>query len=99
MPKKIPVRQCVACRQQKEKPQLARVTRTPDGKILYDPKGKVSGRGAYLCKSVSCLDKAIKSRALSRALDCEIPDEVYQTLRVDQCGVSFVAVINLFLDS
>ena len=60
MPKKIPVRQCVACRQQKEKPQLARVTRTPDGKILYDPKGKVSGRGAYLCKSVSCLDKAIK---------------------------------------
>ena len=81
MPKKIPVRQCVACRQQKEKPQLARVTRTPDGKILYDPKGKVSGRGAYLCKSVSCLDKAIKSRALSRALDFEIPDEVYQTLR------------------
>ena len=81
MPKKIPVRQCVACRQQNEKPQLARVTRTPDGKILYDPKGKVSGRGAYLCKSVSCLDKAIKSRALSRALDCEIPDEVYQTLR------------------
>ena len=81
MPKKIPVRQCVACRQQKEKPQLARVTRTPDGKILYDPKGKVSGRGAYLCKSVSCLDKAIKSRALSRALDSEIPDEVYQTLR------------------
>ena len=81
MPKKIPVRQCVACRQQKEKPQLARVTRTPDGKILYDPKGKVSGRGAYLCKSVSCLDKAIKSRALSRALDWEIPDEVYQTLR------------------
>ena len=81
MPKKIPVRQCVACRQQKEKPQLARVTRTPDGKILYDPKGKVSGRGAYLCKSVSCLDKAIKSRALSRALEWEIPDEVYQTLR------------------
>ena len=62
MPKKIPVRQCVACRQQKEKPQL-------------------SGRGAYLCKSASCLEKAIKSRALARALDCEIPAEVYDTLR------------------
>lgn len=81
MPKKIPVRQCVACRQQKEKPQLARITRTPDGGIVYDPKGKVSGRGAYLCKSASCLEKAIKSRALARALDCEIPAEVYDTLR------------------
>lgn len=81
MAKKIPVRQCVACRQQKEKPQLARVTRTPEGAIVYDPKGKASGRGAYLCKSVSCLDKAIKSRALARALECEIPEEVYQVLR------------------
>lgn len=81
MPKKIPVRQCVACRQQKEKPQLARITRTPDGSIVYDPKGKVSGRGAYLCKSASCLEKAIKSRALARALDCDIPAEVYDTLR------------------
>lgn len=81
MPKKIPVRQCAACRQQKEKNQLARVVRTPQGEILYDPKGKLSGRGVYLCPSLSCLEKAIKSRALSRALDCQIPDEVYDTLR------------------
>ena len=69
MPKKIPVRQCAACRQQKEKNQLARVVRTPQGEILYDPKGKLSGRGVYLCPSLSCLEKAIKSRALSRALE------------------------------
>ena len=81
MPKKIPVRQCAACRRQTEKNQLARVVRTPQGEILYDPKGKASGRGVYLCKSASCLEKAVKSRALSRALDCPIPDEVYETLR------------------
>ena len=50
-------------------------------KAVYDPKGKAPGRGAYLCKSASCLEKAIKSRALARALDCQIPDEVYDTLR------------------
>ncbi len=81
MPKKIPVRQCVACRTQKEKPQLCRITRTPEGQIVYDSRGKVSGRGAYLCKSTACLEKAIKSRALARALECEIPEEVYETLR------------------
>ena len=54
MPKKIPVRQCAACRRQTEKSQLARVVRTPQGEIIYDPKGKVSGRGVYLCKSASC---------------------------------------------
>ena len=53
----------------------------PQGDIVYDPKGKAPGRGAYLCKSVSCLEKAIKTRALARALDCQIPDEVYDTLR------------------
>ena len=66
MPKKIPVRQCAACRRQTEKSLLARVVRTPQGEIIYDPKG---------------LEKAIKSRALSRALDCPIPEEVYETLR------------------
>jgi len=81
MPKKIPVRQCVACREKKEKSALARVVRTPDGHVMYDSRGKASGRGAYICRDIKCLEKAVKSRALSRALECEIPDEAFEQLR------------------
>lgn len=81
MPKKIPIRQCVACRERREKPQLARVVRTPEGQVLYDGRGKVSGRGAYLCRSRACLEKAVKSRALARALEIEITDQLYDQLR------------------
>lgn len=81
MPKTIPVRQCVACRAQKEKPALCRIVKTSEGEIIWDERGKASGRGAYICKSEECLKKAIKSRALSRALECEIPDEIYARLR------------------
>ena len=81
MPKKIPIRQCVACREHREKPLLARVVRTPGGEVVYDPRGKVPGRGAYLCRSTACLEKAVKSRALARALETEITPEIYETLR------------------
>lgn len=81
MPKKIPMRQCVACREKKEKSELARVVRTPDGRVLYDAGGKLSGRGAYVCHNINCLEKAVKSRALSRALECEVPDEAFEQLR------------------
>ena len=81
MPKKIPMRQCAACREKKEKYALARVVRTPSGEVLYDAKGKVSGRGAYICKDLKCLEKAVKSRALARALECDIPDEAFAELR------------------
>ena len=80
MPKKIPMRQCAACREKKEKYALARVVRTPAGEVLYDAKGKVSGRGAYICKDLKCLEKAVKSRALSRALETEITQEIYDLL-------------------
>ena len=81
MPQKIPIRQCVACREHREKPLLARVVRTPVGEVVYDPRGKVPGRGAYLCRSTACLEKAVKSRALARALETEITPEIYETLR------------------
>lgn len=81
MPKKIPMRQCVACREKKEKYALARVVRTPSGEVLYDARGKISGRGAYVCRDLRCLEKAVKSRALARALECEIPDEAFAELR------------------
>ena len=84
MPKKIPIRQCVACREHREKPLLARVVRTPEGAVVYDSRGKLPGRGANLCPSEACLEKAVKSHALSRALETEITPEIYETLR-QQC--------------
>ena len=80
MQKKKPVRQCVACREKKEKGQLVRVVRMPDGVIAVDTRGKMPGRGAYLCKEEACLEKAVKSRALQRALECEIPQETRNLL-------------------
>ncbi len=80
MPKKVPVRQCVGCREHKEKPQLIRVVRSPEGEISLDLRGKLPGRGAYLCPDPACLKRAVKSRALERALDTPIPPEVAQAL-------------------
>ncbi len=80
MPKKIPLRQCVGCREHKEKNQLIRVVRSPEGEISLDLRGKKPGRGAYLCPDPACLKKAAKSRALERALSTPIPPEVLETL-------------------
>ena len=81
MPKKIPIRQCVACREHREKPLLARVVRTPGGEVVFAPGGRAPGGGAYLCRSPACLEKAVKSRALARALETDITPEIYETLR------------------
>ena len=80
MPKKIPMRQCTGCREMKPKLELIRVVRAPDGGISLDFRGKAPGRGAYVCRDVQCLKKAIKSRALERAFGVEIPQEVYDAL-------------------
>ncbi len=75
--KKTPMRMCVACRQMMPKRQLLRVVRTPENDIRPDPTGKLSGRGAYLCKSAQCLERAKKTRALDRALEHKVGDEVF----------------------
>lgn len=80
MPKKIPLRQCVGCREHREKPQLVRVVRSPEGEVSLDLRGKKPGRGAYLCPDPNCLKKAVKSRALERAFSAPIPPEVIETL-------------------
>ena len=79
--KKIPMRQCVGCREMRPKRELMRVVRSPEGEISMDVKGKKPGRGAYLCPDPACLKKAIKARALGRALGVEIPEEIYDTLK------------------
>lgn len=82
MPKKIPMRQCLGCREMKPKGALIRVVKAPDGsEITLDFKGKAPGRGAYVCSDPDCLKKAVKSRALERAFNAAIPDEVYAALR------------------
>ena len=80
MPKKIPVRQCLGCREHKPKPELIRVVRSPEGEVSLDFKGKKPGRGAYVCPDPTCLQKARKSRALERAFSAPLPDEVWAAL-------------------
>lgn len=80
MPKKIPVRQCLGCREHKPKPELIRVVRSPEGEVSLDFKGKKPGRGAYVCPDPECLKRARKSRALERAFSAPLPDEVWAQL-------------------
>lgn len=79
--KKIPMRQCIGCREMKEKKSLIRVIRTPDGGLLLDVTGKQNGRGAYICHNPECLAKAEKSKALERSFQMAIPGEVYERLK------------------
>lgn len=78
--KKIPVRQCLGCNEHFPKAELLRVVRDPEGNVSLDFVGKKSGRGAYICKNVACLQKAQKRRSLARALECDIPDEVFAAM-------------------
>jgi len=79
-PRKIPQRQCLGCREMKNKKDLIRVVRSPEGDVSLDFKGKKPGRGAYVCPAEECLKKARKSRALERALSASIPPEVYEQM-------------------
>lgn len=78
--KKKPARQCIGCRESKEKKELIRVVKTPEGKIQLDRTGRLNGRGAYLCDSDECLKKARKSNALSRSFKMAVPEEIYDEL-------------------
>lgn len=79
--KKIPMRQCLGCREMFPKRELSRVGGArPRGEITLDFKGKAPGRGAYLCGRPECLKKARKSRAIERALSVTVPETVYDQL-------------------
>ena len=80
MPKKIPLRQCVGCREMKPKRELVRVVRSPEGEVHLDFSGKAPGRGAYVCPDPACLRRAQKAGSLSRAFDAPVPPEVYEAL-------------------
>ena len=80
MQKKIPQRQCMGCRERREKRALIRVVRGTDGVVSVDFSGKKNGRGAYLCPDPECLKKAQKARSLERSLEVPIPQEVFDRL-------------------
>ena len=86
MPKKIPQRQCMGCRERKAKREMIRVVRSTDGTVSLDFGGKLNGRGAYICPDPECLKKAIRSKALDRSLEVTIPEEVYARLNKEMEG-------------
>ena len=79
-PKKIPLRTCAGCGEQKEKRALVRVVRTPEGQVVLDATGKVNGRGVYLCPDPACLAKAKKAKRVERSLEVPVPEEVWLRL-------------------
>ncbi len=78
--KKLPVRMCTACRENKSKKELVRVVRTPDGEILVDMTGRKSGRGAYICPTRECFMKAKKQKSFERAFSCSVDETIYERL-------------------
>ena len=79
-PKKVPMRMCTGCGEMKSKREMVRVVKSPEGEISLDLTGKKAGRGAYVCRSIDCLQKARKARRLEKAFSCRSPDEVYDKM-------------------
>ena len=81
MPKKVPLRMCIACRQMQEKKNLVRIVKNKDNEVFIDSTFKANGRGAYICDCAECLEKVIKSKRLEKVLESQISEEVYNNLR------------------
>ncbi|HHX51202.1 MAG TPA: YlxR family protein [Clostridia bacterium] len=79
--RKIPLRMCLGCRERKNKREMIRIVRTPQGEVLVDPTGKKSGRGAYLCPGQDCLEKVVKNNGLEKALEIKIDRQIIEGLR------------------
>jgi predicted RNA-binding protein YlxR (DUF448 family) len=79
--KKIPQRMCLGCQEMKPKKELIRVAKDSEGNIKIDLTGKAPGRGAYICKSIECLEKAVKTKRFEKAFETKISDEIYINLR------------------
>ena len=78
--KKNPLRMCLGCREMKQKNELIRIVRSPKGVVSLDLTFKGPGRGAYICKNPECFKRIVKSRAISRTLKTEIPEEIYDKI-------------------
>ena len=78
--KKIPLRKCLGCGEQKPKRELIRIVRTPEGNVVLDGTGKQAGRGAYLCPKSACFKKAVKSKRIEKSLEISVSEEIYEAL-------------------
>ena len=78
--KKIPLRTCVITKEKLPKKELLRIVRTPEGNIIIDESGKANGRGAYVKKDVSIINKARLNKQLEIHLECSIPDDIYEEI-------------------
>ena len=81
MQKRIPLRQCLGCRTMKQKSEIVRFVKSPEGKISLDLTGKKPGRGAYVCLNINCIKRIIKSNALGRSLKAQVPEAVLTQLQ------------------
>ena len=79
--RKIPMRKCIGCMESFPKKELCRIVKNKENEIQLDMTGKLNGRGTYICKKTECLDKAIKTKRLSKSLEAEIPEEIYEAIR------------------
>jgi predicted RNA-binding protein YlxR (DUF448 family) len=78
--RKVPLRQCGGCGEQKPKGELVRIVRSPEGEIFFDPTGKKNGRGSYICNNKKCFEKAVKAKRFERAFEAKIPDQVVKQI-------------------
>ena len=80
-PKKVPLRKCVGCSESKPKKELIRIVKNKEQEVFIDETGKANGRGAYVCKDIKCFNKAIKSKAIYKALGKDLSEEAIESLR------------------
>ena len=85
--KKIPLRKCVGCGEQKNKNDLIRIVKDPDGNILLDHSGRSNGRGAYVCREGDCFEKAYKNHAFERSFKTNISTDEYENLRKELLSI------------
>lgn len=78
--KKTPMRMCLGCGEMMPKRSMIRVVKSPEGEISLDLTGKKAGRGAYICRSCQCFEKARKTRKFEKAFSCRIEDEIYDKM-------------------
>lgn len=81
--RKIPMRKCIGCMESFPKKELCRIVKNKENEIHFDATGKLNGRGTYICKKSECFEKAMKTKRLSKALEAEIPQEVYEAISLE----------------
>ena len=79
--KKVPERKCVGCSEVKPKKELVRIVRTPEGELLLDESGKLSGRGAYICPKKECFEKALKAKRIEKSLEVSLSEDFCNSVR------------------